>query len=77
MVSRNLLFDFFDFSVRVVKVFPLMLNCFSLQQNGFFIEAGALNGEKGSNSLSLETDLGWSGLLAEGDPSNVELVKYA
>ena len=47
-----------------------------LQRNGFFIEAGALNGEKGSNSLSLETDLGWSGLLAEGDPLNIELVKY-
>ena len=54
-----------------------MVSKYFLQRNGFFIEAGALNGEKGSNSLSLETDLGWSGLLAEGDPSNVELVKYA
>ena len=48
----------------------------SFKRNGFFIEAGALNGEKGSNSLSFETDLGWSGLLAEGDPLNIELVKY-
>ena len=24
----------------------------------------------------MERDLGWSGLLAEGDPSNVERVKY-
>ena len=45
------------------------------QRNGFFVEAGALDGERGSNSLSLEKDLGWSGLLAEGDPSNVEIVK--
>ena len=51
-------------------------NCMSFKRNGFFIEAGALNGEKGSNSLSLEADLGWSGLLAEGDPLNIELVKY-
>ena len=48
----------------------------SFKRNGFFIEAGALNGEMGSNSLSLEIDLGWSGLLAEGDPLNIELVKY-
>ena len=35
-----------------------------------------MDGETGSNTLSMEKDLGWSGLLAEGDPSNVELVKY-
>ena len=46
------------------------------QRNGFFVEAGALDGERGSNSLSLEKDLGWSGLLAEGDPSNVKIIKY-
>ena len=46
------------------------------QRKGFFIEAGALDGERGSNSLSLEKDLNWSGLLAEGDPSNIELIKY-
>ena len=35
-----------------------------------------MNGEQGSNSLSLEKDLGWSGLLAEGDPSNIKKIKY-
>ena len=35
-----------------------------------------MDGERGSNSLSLEKDLDWSGLLAEGDPSNIELIKY-
>ena len=35
-----------------------------------------MDGERGSNSLSLEKDLGWSGLLAEGDPSNIQKIKY-
>ena len=35
-----------------------------------------MDGEQGSNSLSLEKDLGWSGLLAEGDPSNIKKIKY-
>ena len=35
-----------------------------------------MDGERGSNSLSLEKDLDWSGLLAEGDPSNVKILKY-
>ena len=35
-----------------------------------------MDGERGSNSLSLEKDLDWSGLLAEGDPSNVKIIKY-
>ena len=59
----------------MVKIIDLT-DHFTFQRNGFFIEAGALDGETGSNTLSLERDLGWSGLLAEGDPSNVERVKY-
>ena len=35
-----------------------------------------MDGERGSNSLSLEKDLDWSGLLAEGDPSNLKILKY-
>jgi hypothetical protein len=46
-----------------------------LQRDGFFIECGALNGEKGSNSLWLEKDLGWRGLLAEGDQKSVPIIK--
>ena len=53
-----------------------IINQTFFQRNGFFIEAGALDGELLSNTLSLEKDLGWSGLLAEGDPSSVEKVRY-
>ncbi|CAL4122681.1 unnamed protein product [Meganyctiphanes norvegica] len=34
---------------------------------GFFIEAGALDGEYLSNTLYLERELGWTGLLVEAD----------
>jgi hypothetical protein len=37
---------------------------FKMKRNGFFIEAGAYDGEMYSNSLYLEKRLGWKGLLA-------------
>ncbi|KAG8232355.1 hypothetical protein J437_LFUL008823 [Ladona fulva] len=46
------------------------------QRNGFFVEAGALDGETRSNTLFLEKELGWRGLLVEADPYNfAHLVK--
>ncbi|CAG7687375.1 unnamed protein product [Allacma fusca] len=41
-------------------------------RNGFFVECGALDGETRSNTLMLERDYGWQGLLIEGDPKNFE-----
>ncbi|XP_071551765.1 protein Star-like [Panulirus ornatus] len=38
---------------------------FSGQRKGFFVEAGALDGQQLSNSLWLEQELGWNGLLIE------------
>ncbi|XP_050712133.1 protein Star-like [Eriocheir sinensis] len=38
------------------------------QRGGFFVEAGALDGQMLSNSLWLERELGWMGLLVEPDP---------
>eukprot|EP00090_Calanus_glacialis_P003721 TRINITY_DN12746_c0_g1_i7.p1 TRINITY_DN12746_c0_g1~~TRINITY_DN12746_c0_g1_i7.p1 ORF type:complete len:286 (+),score=67.91 TRINITY_DN12746_c0_g1_i7:32-889(+) len=38
---------------------------FNHKKNGFFIEAGAWDGEQLSNTLYLETKLGWTGLLVE------------
>ncbi|MDP3405750.1 MAG: FkbM family methyltransferase [Brevundimonas sp.] len=35
------------------------------QRNGFFVEFGAANGVRYSNTLLLEQDYGWTGLLAE------------
>ncbi|XP_045617986.1 protein Star [Procambarus clarkii] len=40
------------------------------QREGFFVEAGALDGERGSNTLWLEQDLGWTGLLVEPNPAS-------
>ncbi|KAK7076640.1 hypothetical protein SK128_015309 [Halocaridina rubra] len=40
---------------------------FQHQKAGFFVEAGALDGEFFSNTLWLESSLGWSGLLVEPD----------
>ncbi|XP_069988892.1 uncharacterized protein [Penaeus vannamei] len=44
-------------------------------RNGFFIEAGALDGETMSNTLALEQDLGWTGLLVEPDAKNYQLLR--
>ncbi|ROT61083.1 hypothetical protein C7M84_021180 [Penaeus vannamei] len=41
---------------------------FSDEPPHFFVEAGALDGEFISNTLYLEQDLGWTGLLVEADP---------
>jgi len=38
------------------------------KRNGFFIECGALDGERSSNTLFLEHDRSWNGLLVEMDP---------
>jgi hypothetical protein len=41
---------------------------FDFQQNGTFVEAGANDGVTESNTLALETEYGWTGLLAEPVP---------
>ncbi|CAL4065122.1 unnamed protein product, partial [Meganyctiphanes norvegica] len=43
---------------------------------GFFVEAGALDGEFLSNSLILEKEFGWSGLLVEMVPENYHQLKH-
>ena len=42
------------------------------EKDGFFIEAGANNGIWQSNTLYLETELGWSGLLVEPNKQKFE-----
>ncbi|XP_045108109.1 protein Star-like [Portunus trituberculatus] len=40
---------------------------FGGERGGFFVEAGALDGESMSNTLWLEQERGWTGLLVEAD----------
>ena len=47
----------------------------AFQEKGFFIECGALDGEKGSNTLFFEKSRNWSGILIEADPSNYAMLK--
>ena len=44
-------------------------------RDGFYIEAGAVNGIWQSNTLLLEQDLGWTGILIEPDPNLYEECK--
>ncbi|KAG7170326.1 protein Star-like [Homarus americanus] len=48
---------------------------FSEQRGGFFVEAGALDGEYLSNTLWLEQELGWTGLLIEADVINYKALR--
>lgn len=43
----------------------VILEHFNNKRDGFFIEAGAWDGEHLSNTIYLETQLGWKGLLVE------------
>ena len=45
---------------------------FKNKKNGFFIEAGAYDGEKFSNTLLFETTLNWTGILIEPNPKYFE-----
>jgi len=44
------------------------------KRGGFYVECGGLDGETRSNSLFLERERGWSGLLVEADPRNYALL---
>ena len=46
---------------------------FFLKKNGFFVEAGAFDGETASNTLLLERKYGWKGVLVE--PSQESFIK--
>lgn len=40
------------------------------KRDGFFVECGGLDGETRSNTLYMERNLNWRGLLVEADPEN-------
>jgi len=47
------------------------------KQNGFFVELGARNGILTSNTLYLENNLNWAGILVECCPNNYKKLKLA
>lgn len=54
---------------------PFVDSRLGFMEGGFYIECGALNGERGSNSLFFERHRKWNGLLIEADPSNYAALK--
>ena len=43
----------------------MVLDQLNFKKNGFFVEFGAGNGEKFSNTFLLEKNFNWNGILAE------------
>ena len=48
----------------------IVAKLFNYKRNGFFIEAGAYDGEVYSNTLQLERRYNWTGLLVEPNPDS-------
>lgn len=45
---------------------------FGNKRGGYYVEVGALDGEKLSNTYYFEKELGWTGVLVEADPQQAE-----
>lgn len=52
-----------------------VLEMLNNKKNGYFLDVGAYDGIKYSNSLLLEKDFDWSGLLIEAHPDNFNTLK--
>lgn len=59
-----------------VRLLPL-LGCATRGKRGTFLEMGAYDGLRSSNSLLLERCFGWHGLLVEASPTNFEYLRRA
>jgi len=72
-LSYNLTDDtILDPSMGQSQIIRLLFTYLPSDQNGFFIECGALDGELRSNTLYFERNKKWSGLLIEADPANFD-----
>ncbi|WP_370302932.1 FkbM family methyltransferase [Pseudooceanicola sp.] len=63
--KRSACIDLLDSSVSQVRQDIFALAQLEFKHNGFFVEFGATNGTELSNSLVMERDFGWTGILAE------------
>jgi FkbM family methyltransferase len=52
-----------------------VLEMLNNKKNGYFLDVGAYDGIKYSNSLLLEKDFDWTGLLIEAHPNNFDTLK--
>lgn len=73
ILDRDVQFLAFCLSRRVLSRSQILQDlwvCFELgeKRNGYFVEFGATNGLKNSNTWLLEKALGWKGILAEPNP---------
>ena len=48
---------------------------FKGKKNGFFVEIGGYDGEQFSNTLFLERERGWDGLLVEANPYTYDMLQ--
>ena len=53
----------------------LISRYFCKKRNGTYVEIGAVDGMKYSNTLMLERDFGWTGLLVEGQPASARKLR--
>ncbi|XP_068201514.1 uncharacterized protein [Palaemon carinicauda] len=70
MIDNGTDFEYSMYRVGVISwiyLNQIITSLFHDQPPGFFVEAGALDGEFLSNTLDLERFLGWTGLLVEVD----------
>lgn len=60
-----------------MNTFPIIADVIfdRLGRGGFYIESGAHNGISGSNTLRLEQEKGWVGMLVEPTPSSFTLCR--
>ncbi|MGR3603436.1 MAG: FkbM family methyltransferase [Heliomarina sp.] len=63
--ARSACLDMLDRSHSQVRQDLFALSALDFKKNGFFVEFGATNGVELSNSLLMEQEFGWSGILAE------------
>jgi FkbM family methyltransferase len=63
--NRNYFLDYLERSKSQINQDLFVLSELNFKTSGFFVEFGATNGVSLSNSYLLETEFGWSGILAE------------
>ena len=64
--------DYHNFSWPWIHAYLEKL--FGKERGGFFVEAGALDGEYLSNTMWLEKNLGWTGLLVEPNTDSYKML---